>query len=360
MNSRRTVVIASCGLLIVVILSFWFLRKSHGKDVPATDEVTSKLQSALPAYIELVDCRVECSQLPGDKVEARFRAKCRARVDLFEIVSDSLQPGCRLVSRVREEGDEWDLFGSISAIRYVDQWQFAQPQIQSGLRQIGRPREEFPGAILSGSSEDLPASPGTILIEQGKGEGVAVLSLSWGYDLQAAPNTRFTIERMSGGEGQWALLRQGISDASFVDSLYCNGGYAYRLFAVQDGCRSQGIISAAFEVQMNLAEWLEGYWSDIDVNNFQNGNFTLHGDSGVLRFPNAGHPSDKRSILAELQIDSSGDTTVSFVRIKDGAHHQQYVGQLETYEDSIVIIGDPQNSKGINYVGTLNWRARKP
>lgn len=358
MKLRPAVLIAGCGVLVLVVIVSWLLGCNG--NVPSADDVSSHLRTALPAYVELVDCKIEYNVLPGGQVEARFRAQCRAGVDLFELVSDSLQPGCRMVSRVQVEAEEWDLFGSINATRYGDRWQFTQPRIQSGLNQIGKPREDFPGARLYGSAQDLPPTPDPFSIEQAMGDGVAVLRLTWSYDLQASPATRFAIERRSVGAGQWHLIEQGTSNTSYVDSLFCNGDYSYRLFAVENGCRSQGIVSSANEVRMSLGEWLMGYWPDIDVNDFQNGNFTLNEDSGIIRFPNSTHPSNRMSRLAELSFDSAVDTTVSFVRVKDGSRHQQYVGYLHAFEDSIVILGDPQRSHGINYNGTLRWKAKKP
>lgn len=133
------------SIAIASLISFIGCSGEDSHAAPPSDQLQSKLKSKIPPYLAIVEFKTEVIPVAGDQVKINFKATVRANEDLHE-PDGYLEVGEQsyyVLKRCQSSGDETLLYGSIFAVRRVDNWDISDPEISSGLDGIGRPKKVF-------------------------------------------------------------------------------------------------------------------------------------------------------------------------------------------------------------------------
>lgn len=143
--------------LSVMLIALVMLPGCSSEDpqvAPLKSEIEANVKLALPPFLSLASFESEVIPVVENRVKINFKSNVKASEDLF--ITDRFLGDDRsqmILKQSQSAGSEMNLYGSVTAERNMDKWDFSRPQIDSGLAQLGSPRGAFDSRALVDGSE---------------------------------------------------------------------------------------------------------------------------------------------------------------------------------------------------------------
>lgn len=141
-TSAGTYLWACVALALVLPLLQCSRGKLASEKQPSREQIAQVVASQVPAYVSVKDLTLDMIPQRPRVVKVNFKARCIALGDLYVEISDPIVPQV-VVKIAQKENQEFALYGSLLAQRLVDKWDFSTITIESGLEQLGKPKESF-------------------------------------------------------------------------------------------------------------------------------------------------------------------------------------------------------------------------
>lgn len=125
---------------------------------PSEEEVTSRLATEFPAYVEIRSLEIRATENVGDKVQPLFKIRFEGEIQLREdtFAESSREGDAIIIAPVLEAGERRKIYGVSAAAYKAGNWQMEFQFDADPLADLGKPRALFSGGrtILRGSNEE--------------------------------------------------------------------------------------------------------------------------------------------------------------------------------------------------------------